>query len=218
MSEEKDYTSLIASGAAAFTVFVGALLRYWKDIVSIFKKDKEKEVQSVQSLLTEVQELKKTVDEQAVKIAYQLKHIEKIEAILLEFGAILESFRVLKSHKSLKFVESITVSLGFTESLRPEYEDNLYSFLEEVEKAIRQVPLSGKKISLNFLGTRAFNSDANTAIAKFFSKISHEDLIRLKVLFPKSSNEEKLSKNLNSLRSTSGNDNVQVVVIDERHP
>jgi hypothetical protein len=54
MSEEKDYTSLIASGAAAFTVFVGALLRYWKDIVSIFKKDKEKEVQSVQSLLTEV--------------------------------------------------------------------------------------------------------------------------------------------------------------------
>lgn len=215
MSEEKDYTTIIATGLASITVFVGTLIRYWKDVVGIFKKDKEKEVQTVQSLLTEVQELKKTVDTQALQIADQQKHIEKIESILIEFGQILESFRILKSHKSMKFIESITISLGFTDSLRPEYEDNLYSFLEEIEKAIRQVPLSGKKLSLNFLGTRAFNSYANSAISKFFSKISHEDVIRLKVLFPKSANVEKLARNLNSLRSTSGNDNVQVVVINE---
>jgi flavodoxin len=100
--------------------------------------------------------------------------------------------------------------------VRPEYEDNLYDFLEQLEKGVRQIPLSGKKISLNFLGSRAFNSHANTAISQFFAKVNHQDVIRLKVLFPKIQSFEKLAKNLNSLRSTTNNENVQVVVFDDK--
>ena len=111
-------------------------------------------------------------------------------------------------------MESITISLGFTDSLRPDEQDKLRDFLIQFERAIRLIPISGKKLSLNFLETQSMNSQAITAVSNFFANVSIEDVIRLKVLFPEG-RFDKLARNLNALRSTTGTNNVSVVSIKE---
>jgi hypothetical protein len=151
--------------------------------------------------------MKKTIQEQS-------EHISRIEKILEEFQLIIEVIRNLRDHPSRKFLESITISLGFTDSLRPDEQDKLRDFLIQFERAIRLIPISGKKLSLNFLETQSMNSQAITAVSNFFANVSIEDVIRLKVLFPEG-RFDKLARNLNALRSTTGTNNVSVVSIKE---
>jgi predicted PurR-regulated permease PerM len=212
-----------------FKFIIGFAMKYGKELISIFT-NKSKEVPS-DSLLEAVQNLKKTIQkqsdqiieqrkklqDQSEKLIEQQKHIERIEQILTEFESILNSLRKLKNHKTIKYIESITISLGFVDSMRPEAEDNFYDFLEEIEKLLRQSPFAGKKLSLNFLGTNAINSHANAAIARYFAKVSQEDLFRLKVIFNGNKNFDRMARNLNMLRSTTGNENVQVTILNQKN-
>jgi len=207
--------------------FVGSYIwKNWKKINAFINSTSNEEIS--ESLLQSVQNLKKTIKiqteqlrEQKEKLQFQSdqllqqsRHIEHIEEILKEFEEVLNSLRNLKNHRAIKYIEAVTISLGFVDSMRPESEDHCYEFLEEVEKILRQMPFAGKKISLNFLNTNAINSHGTAAIARYFSKVSHEDYFRLKVIFNDNRQFDKLAKNLNSLRATTGSDNTQVIVVN----
>ncbi|NCN11245.1 MAG: hypothetical protein GW938_15515 [Leptospira sp.] len=188
--------------AGSLLLLLAIILKYGKEIFAFFKKSPEPF-----NLLEEVRSMKKTIQEQS-------EHISRIEKILEEFQLIIEVIRNLRDHPSRKFLESITISLGFTDSLRPDEQDKLRDFLIQFERAIRLIPISGKKLSLNFLETQSMNSQAITAVSNFFANVSIEDVIRLKVLFPEG-RFDKLARNLNALRSTTGTNNVSVVSIKE---
>lgn len=204
--------SLIALAVVLFFLvvlkFVPEIKSAFKIILKFFGKNLAEPTAS--ELLDEVRELRSVIEKMQETINAQRSHIDKIESYLEKNKELIELVEKILEHPARIYIDSLGLSIGFVDTLRPRDGENLEEILLHFKNLVSSFPFANRKLSFELVDVRSANGGALSSIGNVFSRIAEDNDMKLRVIIPKKSIFEKLVKSLHTIRDLKNADNVEI--------
>ncbi|MBE7413371.1 MAG: hypothetical protein HS129_15145 [Leptospiraceae bacterium] len=209
---EMGLPSLIALG---FVLFFSVILKFANEIKDSFKYiwkffQKPAIEPTASELLAEVKKLRGVIETLQTTIDAQRTHIDKIESYLEKNKELIELVEKILEHPARIYIDSLGLSIGFSDTLRPREDEDLEDMLLLFKKLVSSFPFANRKLSFELVDVRAINSKSLSSIGNIFSQIAQDNDMKLRVILPKKAIFEKLVKSLQTLRDLKNSDNVEI--------
>nr|WP_017854390.1 hypothetical protein [Leptospira interrogans] len=197
--------------AATAFVFLLILLKYWKDLKSlwvwVFSAISENSNTKINSLLAEIKTQKDVIENYKKRLEEIISYVESNRGPLENHIGILE-------HPAKVFVESQGLTFRFTNHLRISDAHCFSEFLKLLEERVRLMPFADQRLTLDLTGVKALNSKALSSLHELFHRIGTNNGIRLKYLFDKTNKEHvRYAHNLEKISADLPTDSAIVCLV-----
>lgn len=201
--------------AATAFVFLLILLKYWKDLKSlwvwVFSAISKNSNTKINSLLAEIKTQKNVIENYKKRLEEIISYVESNRGALENHTGILE-------HPSKVFVESQGLIFRFTNHLRISDAHRFPEFLGLLENRIRLMPFADQKLALDLTGVKTLNAKALSSLHELFYRVGTANGIRLEYLFDKTNKEHvRYAHNLEKIATDLPTDSACVCLVAS-HP
>lgn len=188
--------------------FVPEIKSAFKIILKFFGKNLAEPTAS--ELLDEVKQLRSVIEKMQETINAQRSHIDMIEAYLEKNKVLIEIIEKIFEHPARIYIDSLGLSIGFVDTLRPREGEDLEEILHHFKNLVSSFPFANRKLSFELVDVRSSNASALSSVGNIFSRIASDNDMKLRVIIPKKAIFEKLVKSLHTIRDLKNADNVEI--------